>query len=105
VSVAYDGETGLDQARQMRPDLIILDVIMPGKDGFEVCEQIKADPSLAGVPVMMLTSLPNSVKTSGTPDSVPCTKGYIEKPVRPAELLREVSKLLRDVGEASSNDG
>ncbi len=94
VDVAFDGATGLSRARQSRPDLVILDVIMPGEDGFLVCEQIKADPALAGVPVIMLTSLPDGVRTLDTSGAVPCIEGYLEKPVRPAELLRRVGKVL-----------
>jgi CheY-like chemotaxis protein len=94
LDVAYDGETGLSHARQALPDLVILDVIMPGVDGFEVCEQIKADPTLAGVPVILLTSLPDGAKPSGVLGAAPCAEGYLEKPVRPAELLRQVGKFL-----------
>ena len=94
VDVAYDGKTGLSQARQSRPDLIILDLIMPGADGFQVCEQIGTDPSLAGLPVIMLTSLPNGGETHGRPGDLVRAAAYLEKPVRPAELLRQVAKLL-----------
>ncbi len=97
VSVAYDGASGLSQARQSPPDLIILDVIMPGEDGFQVCENIKADPALSGVPVIMLTSLPNGTKTLDTSGAAPCAEGYLEKPVRPAELLRQVGRILEQV--------
>ena len=96
VDVAYDGETGLSQARRRQPDLIILDLIMPGADGFQVFEQIGADPGLAGLPVIMLTSLPNGGKTPGMPGDLMRTAAYLEKPVRPAELLRQVAKLLSE---------
>lgn len=93
VDVAYDGQVGLSQARQTRPDLIILDVIMPGGDGFQVCDQIRADPILSEVPVIFLTSLPSGLDL---PDLVgePCHGDYLEKPVRPAELLKRVQQLL-----------
>jgi CheY-like chemotaxis protein len=94
LDVAYDGETGLAHARQTPPDLAIVDVVMPGVDGFEVCEQIKADPALANVPVILLTGLLEGVRPSGTSGAAPCAEGYLEKPVRPTELLRQVSKLL-----------
>ena len=51
VSVAFDGDEGLAKARAEKPDLIILDIIMPDMDGFTVCEQLKSDPNLADVPV------------------------------------------------------
>ncbi len=93
VDVAFSGQLGLSQARQTRPDLIILDVIMPGEDGFQVCDQIKADPVLSDVPVIFLTSLPNGVKLLDQAGE-PCREDYLEKPVRPAELLRQVQQLL-----------
>jgi CheY-like chemotaxis protein len=96
LDVAYDGETGLAHARQTPPDLAIVDVFMPGVDGFEVCEQIKADPTLASVPVILLTSLPDGAKPSGASGAAPCAEGYLEKPVRPAELLRQVGRFLSE---------
>ncbi len=55
VFVAQDGDQALEMARDIYPDLIILDVVMPGKDGFEVCREIRAEPSLRGIRVLMLT--------------------------------------------------
>ena len=77
---------------------------MPGQDGFEVCERIKAEPALAGVPVIMLTSLPDGMKTAAAPDNAPCAEGYLEKPVRPAELLRQVGRILGAMGARSAKD-
>ncbi|MFQ6058879.1 MAG: response regulator transcription factor [Anaerolineae bacterium] len=98
VATAYDGREGLAKAREDKPDLIILDIIMPAPDGFMVCEELKADPELAKVPVMMLTSL--SERLGETSYSV--TQGlmleaedYVDKPVSPPELLRRVEKLLK----------
>ena len=98
VLVAYDGDEGLAKAREHRPDLVILDIIMPTRDGFSACAQLKGDPNLASTPVLMLTSL--SEKLGETSFSV--TQGlqleaddFIDKPVRPAELLLRVAKLLR----------
>jgi DNA-binding response OmpR family regulator len=54
---AADGEETLDQARRERPDLILLDVIMPKLQGFEVLTQLKADPQVAAIPVVMLSNL------------------------------------------------
>ena len=55
VAVARDGETGLERARFAQPDLILLDVLMPGLDGFETCRRIKADPDMAAIPVIFTT--------------------------------------------------
>ena len=55
VITAFDGDEGLQKARDEKPDLILLDIIMPTQDGFHVCEQIKGNPGLADIPVIMLT--------------------------------------------------
>jgi len=57
VAVAQDGEEGLERARLILPDLILLDIMMPGIDGFEVCRQLKADPATTDIPVIFMTAL------------------------------------------------
>jgi CheY-like chemotaxis protein len=94
VDVAYGGGEALIKARASRPDLILLDVIMPDEDGFAVCEELKADPALADVPVIMLTSLPDRLSPTGEARGKLQAEGYLEKPVKPAELLRRVDKFL-----------
>ncbi len=98
VIVAHQGEEGLRKAREEKPDLILLDVIMPVKDGFTAAEQLKKDPQLSKIPLLMLTSF--SAKGSGT--SIPRSRGldleaddYIEKPVAPKELLAKVKQYLK----------
>jgi CheY-like chemotaxis protein len=97
VDVAYSGDEGLARARQVRPDLILLDIIMPTKDGFQVYEVLKSDPDLARIPVVMLTSLPDGVVMKppvGQASVTPQAEDYLEKPVKPAELLRRLKRLL-----------
>lgn len=101
VLVAYDGDEGLQRTREEKPDLIILDIIMPREDGFKVCEEIKGDPQLAEIPVIILTSL--SQKWGETTFSV--TQGlaleaedYIDKPVAPPELLKRLEERLSELG-------
>jgi putative two-component system response regulator len=94
VDVAYGGGEALDKARAARPDLILLDVIMPDEDGFAMYGKLKADPALADVPVILLTSLPDGMSPMSQARGMPQTQDYLEKPVRPAELLRRVSKFL-----------
>ena len=101
VIVAYEGNEGLRKARAEKPDLILLDIIMPVKDGFVAAEQLKKDPELSKIPLIMLTSF--SKKGGGT--SIPVGRGfsleaedYIEKPISPPDLLRTVEKYLKRAG-------
>jgi len=101
VIVATDGDEGLRKAREESPDLILLDIIMPVKDGFTAAEQLKKDPKLAKIPVLMLTSY--STKGSGT--GIPLSRGYtleaedyIDKPISPRDLLAAVEKYLKKSG-------
>ena len=101
IIVAVNGDDGLRKAREERPDLVLLDVIMPVKDGFSAAEQFKKDPELSDIPVIMLTSF----STKGSGSGIPLSKGYaletedyIDKPVTPEELLAIVGKHLKKVG-------
>ena len=95
VVIAQEGEEGLRKAREEKPDLILLDVIMPVKDGFTAAEQLKKDPELANIPVVMLTSF----ASKGQQTSIPRSRGldldtedYLDKPVSPDELLKVVER-------------
>ena len=97
VAVAYDGDEALRRVKDVDPDLIILDIIMPEQHGFKVCEALKSDPELAEIPVIMLTSL--SQRMGETAFSLSDgmmleADDYVDKPVTPGELLRRVQKLL-----------
>lgn len=101
VIVANQGDEGLQKAKGENPDLIILDVIMPVKDGFTAAEQLKKDPVLSKIPVIMLTAF----SAKGGETSIPRSRGftletedYIEKPVRPEDLLAAVKKILSRAG-------
>ena len=94
VDVAYGGAEGLARARVSKPDLILLDVIMPDGDGFAVCDQLKADPQLTAVPVIMLTSMPAGLGPTDRTECVSQAQDYLEKPIRHVELLRRVKRLL-----------
>lgn len=98
VIVAFEGDEALRKAREERPDLILLDIIMPVKDGFSAAEQLKKDPQLSKIPTLMLTSF--SARRGET--AIPVSRGltldvedYIEKPVTPEELLAIVEKYLK----------
>ena len=98
VIVAHEGDEGLQKAREENPDLILLDVIMPVKDGFTAAEMLKKDPQLSKIPVIMLTAFSSKRGGSGIPVSRGFTleaEEYIEKPVSPEELLAKVEKYLK----------
>jgi twitching motility two-component system response regulator PilH len=94
VVVASNGSEGLSRAGEVHPDLIILDLIMPGEDGFQVLAKLQADPRLAPIPVMILTSLINGVRPESAAETEAKIEAYIEKPIRPAELLRRIERSL-----------
>lgn len=101
VIVAYNGDDGLKKAREENPDLIILDIIMPGKDGFVVAEQFKKDAQLRKIPVLMLTSFAEKGSGSAIAFSGGLTletEDYLDKPVSPEELLRRVEEHLKRAG-------
>lgn len=100
VIVAVDGDEGLRKAREEKPDLILLDIIMPVQDGFTAAERLKKDPELAKIPVVMLTSFSTRGTGTGIPRSGGYTleaEGYIDKPISPADLLAAVGKYLKRV--------
>ena len=101
VIVAYDGDEGLRKAREGNPDLILLDIIMPIKDGFTAAEQLNKDPQLNKIPVVMLTAFSSMHQETSIPVSRGYTietEDYISKPVSPQELLATVERCLKKAG-------
>ncbi|TAK30603.1 MAG: response regulator [Chloroflexota bacterium] len=97
VFTALGGPEGLRQARAQIPDLILLDIIMPELDGFEVCRRLKEDAALAHIPIMMITSFSEKYMETSLSLSQGLTleaDDFIDKPLVPAELLLRVEKLL-----------
>jgi DNA-binding response OmpR family regulator len=93
VITAEDGEAAVRKCREERPDLVVLDVMMPKMDGFEVCRSIKRDPDLAGTPVILLSAKARDVDQkqgyeAGADD-------YITKPFSPGRLVDRVHGLLK----------
>lgn len=90
---AYDGEEALAHARRVRPDLIISDIMMPKKDGYQLLRDLKADPVLRNIPVILLTA-----KTGEEQLALGFSAGaddYIVKPFQPKEVLARVGNLLK----------
>jgi len=98
VSVAYDGLEGVAKARAEKPDAIVLDIMMPEKDGFTVCRELKGDPQTASTPILILTVVADYfgrtkyAKQSGMEIEA---DDFISKPVDPNELVRRVAALLK----------
>lgn len=92
---ANDGQSGLQKIKDEKPDMVLLDVMMPGLSGYEVCQKIKEDAELAGIPVVILTAKGQERDreqglTMGASD-------YITKPFSPNRLLELVKSM---IGEA-----
>jgi len=93
VLTAPEGETGLRRAIAEKPDLILLDIMMPKMSGFEVCRKLKADPSTAHIPIIMVTALH---EFGDMQRAVDCgTDDFVSKPVNKIEMLTRVKTMLK----------
>jgi DNA-binding response OmpR family regulator len=92
VAIARDGEEGLAAIRDQRPDLVVLDVMMPKRDGFEVCTEVRADPSLSNVRILMLTAKGREAEIKK--GLALGADAYIPKPFSTHELVAKVNALL-----------
>jgi len=92
VSIAFDGESGLEKLREIKPDLVVLDLMLPNRGGYDVCYSVRQDPSLAKTKILMVTALNQSLdKNKGV---MVGTDEYLTKPFEPSQLLNAVRKLL-----------
>lgn len=97
VGMAYDGIEGEESIKQRRPDLIILDIMMPRKDGYILCAELKANPDTQDIPVVLLTAVGEAVPTTSyTHADGMSTEAddYIPKPIDTEGLWEVVSNLL-----------
>lgn len=93
VTVAGDGVEALEQIQGRRPDLVVLDIVMPKMNGYEVCRRLKADPKTQDVPVVMCSSKGEEFdRYWGMKQGA---DAYIAKPFQPDELVGTVKQLLR----------
>jgi CheY-like chemotaxis protein len=97
VAAARDGAEGLEMARRLRPDLVVLDLLMPRMHGFEVCQKIRADEALKAVKVLISSSKSYRHDVNTAVDETGAD-GYIVKPFDIADFKTQVAALL---GEAS----
>ncbi len=93
VMTAYDGIETLALVQQQPPDMIILDVTMPGMSGFEVCNRLKGDPATAHIPILMLTAL--NAEDDKVQGLVLGADDYLTKPFNPRELIERIKNRLR----------
>ena len=94
---AYGGIEGLEKAKAEKPDAIILDVMMPDKDGYSVCKELKGDPEYCDIPVLLLTAVVSQISSSTYTSRMGMeteADDYIDKPVEPGELAKLVERLL-----------
>ena len=97
------GEQGLESARSQQPDVILLDLMLPGMDGLEVCRKLKADSNVSAIPVVMLTAKSEDIDVVtglelGADD-------YVTKPFSGKVLVARVRALLRRCDESEASDG
>lgn len=98
VRVAYDGQEGLDAVAEEKPDLIVLDVMMPVMNGHAACARLKADKATASIPIILLTAVADRVTTSTYThrDMLESeAEDYMPKPVEPTELLALIKSWLK----------
>jgi DNA-binding response OmpR family regulator len=93
IFLAREGEEGLRVAREEKPDLMFLDIMMPKKNGYEVCEEIKGDPELKDIYIIMLTAKGQAADRARG-EKVKANE-YITKPFNPDEILQKASDILR----------
>jgi len=91
---AADGAEGLAMAREHHPDLVLMDVRMPGVSGLSACESMRADPLLKDIPVVMLSSADHQADIDAGMASG--AKAYLVKPFQPVELIYLVTRLIEE---------
>ncbi len=96
-----DGKEGMLKAKDVGPDLIILDVMMPGEGGVQMYRQLKTDKTLCGIPVIMLSAVAQktfahylNMVNARLKDPIPDPEAYIEKPPEAEELLKMTTALI-----------
>ncbi|MBE0589282.1 MAG: response regulator transcription factor [Hydrogenophaga sp.] len=93
VLVALDGESAIRRARQAVPDVILLDAVMPGIDGFEVARRLKAEPATAAIPIIFMTGLTETEHLVAALDAGGAD--YVTKPIKPREVMARMGVHLR----------
>ena len=100
VATASDGEQTLARVRQWKPDLILLDIMMPRISGFEVCKRLRADPATRDIAIIMVTALDQNADVDRAVEAG--TDDFLSKPINKTELLLRIRALL--AGRKKDND-
>jgi two-component system, OmpR family, alkaline phosphatase synthesis response regulator PhoP len=98
VLTAFNGNECLEKAKKEKPDAIVLDIMMPEKDGFVTCKELKGDPETQEIPVLILTAVGEHFANSRYAKSMGLeleAEDYIDKPVNPPLLLGRLAKLIK----------
>jgi two-component system cell cycle response regulator DivK len=93
VAAAEDGVRALEMARTSRPDLILMDISIPGVDGWEVTRTLKDDPATAQIPILVLTA--HALSSDRDRAYMEGADGYIAKPAEPSSVVTEIRRMLR----------
>ena len=102
VTIARDGEEALEEAERVKPDLMLLDVMLPAVNGFEVCRRVRHLPALRHVPILFLSA--RALENEITEGLALGATAYMTKPFATKELIRTVDELLR-TGKAVPRSG
>jgi twitching motility two-component system response regulator PilH len=92
IATAADGREGIDRARELKPDLVLMDVVMPGMNGFQATRQMSKDPEIASIPVIMVTT--KGLETDKIWGMRQGAADYLVKPVTEAQLVEKVRAAL-----------
>jgi DNA-binding response OmpR family regulator len=93
VLTASDGEEGVNKARSEKPDVIVMDIMMPKMDGYEACKKLKADPQTKDIPVILLTA--KGRDTDRKLGSEAGADDYVVKPFSPGRLIERVEGIVK----------
>jgi DNA-binding response OmpR family regulator len=100
IITASNGLEGINKAHKEAPDLVILDVMLPGMDGYEVCHRLKTEPDTASLLILMFSAKAQEIdKNTGLKVGA---DDYLPKPAAPAEIVNRVAKLLAKKGNKST---
>jgi len=101
IGTAANGTDALVKTRSISPDLIVLDLMLPGLNGFDVCDSLRRDPATAAVPIIMLTGMRSQFGRFAGMESG--ANDFLLKPFDPEQLVAKIEKLLHQSGAATSD--